>query len=514
MDGESGQPLNAVSVTLSRLSTGQQIASTSTDAEGRFAFPNILPSDYRVSVRKDGYAEEGPFLPTGASVPRGTQVILQPNENVRSLEFKLRRESLITGRVLSSSGQPVAGVEVQLVSQAFDATGRKTYGLSSAAGTNDRGEFRLNGVFSGEYYLRAGVSEILRSTGEIGQPDSSVASSHLPTFYRSADSLSQATSLDVNSVSERAGIDIVLKRRSSMRYKITGELVDGRPAAARLGNPQYSFKPKDSEGRAVTRVFSPNADGTFEIQDVDPGEYVLTAQVQDPAVRPLSGATAAFHTLYTSVVVQVVSNDVSNVRLTIAPVSLEGSLKMEDGATVKDSVQVRLRKYDGNSPSPAPVRPDGTFTFMDLGIGNEYALSLSGLDPDMYIKEARLDAVDLRYQPLPVANTVMQPVEVVIGTKGGRLDGTVSKAGAVVAIIPEHRYRTDLFKSMTADAQGRFSFRGIPPGDYKVLAWEGLTRRYAFFDPDFLGRFEDSGRSIAISEGSLETVQPSLIPAR
>jgi hypothetical protein len=240
----------------------------------------------------------------------------------------------------------------------------------------------------------------------------------------------------------------------------------------------------------------------------------LTAQVQDPVARPTAPGTAfpGFHTLYASVPIHIVSSDIPNVLVTIEPVSLKGRLRMEDGTAPKDGLQVRLRKHDGNSPVPASVGVDGSFTFEDLGIGNEYALSVSGLEPDMYLKDARLNTVDLRYQLLPVTSASPLLVEILVGTRGGRIEGTTPKGGAVVAIIPAERYRTDLYKSAVADGQGRFSVRGIPPGEYKVFAWEKLTQRYLFFDPAFLGQFESAGKDITISEGSSETLQLSLIP--
>jgi hypothetical protein len=196
---------------------------------------------------------------------------------------------------------------------------------------------------------------------------------------------------------------------------------------------------------------------------------------------PPGTAFPGFHTLYASVPIQIVSSDIPNVRVTIEP----GRLRMEDGTAPKDGLQVRLRKHDGNSPVPASVGVDGSFTFEDLGIGNEYALSVSGLEPDMYLKDARLNTADLRYQLLPVTSASPLPVEILVGTRGGRIEGTAPKAGAVVAIIPAERYLSDLYRSAVADGQGRYSVRGIPPGEYKVFAWEKLTQRYIFFDPAF-----------------------------
>jgi hypothetical protein len=59
---------------------------------------------------------------------------------------------------------------------------------------------------------------------------------------------------------------------------------------------------------------------------------------------------------------------------------------------------------------------------------------------------------------------------------------------------------------------GRFTFLGLPPGDFKLFAWEpreGLE----FNDPDFIKDFEDRGAHVHIEAQHQKTVQLPVIPA-
>ncbi|MBI2149205.1 MAG: hypothetical protein HYU27_01190 [Acidobacteria bacterium] len=57
-----------------------------------------------------------------------------------------------------------------------------------------------------------------------------------------------------------------------------------------------------------------------------------------------------------------------------------------------------------------------------------------------------------------------------------------------------------------------FTFRGVPPGDYKVFSWEALES-YAFYDPAVLQQFEPKGKPVRVSESSKESVEARIIPA-
>jgi hypothetical protein len=70
-----------------------------------------------------------------------------------------------------------------------------------------------------------------------------------------------------------------------------------------------------------------------------------------------------------------------------------------------------------------------------------------------------------------------------------------------------------MFRVSSTDRAGRFQIKGLPPGDYKVFAWEGLDKD-AWLDPDFV-RNESRGQSVHIEEGKTQGVDiPIISPTR
>jgi protocatechuate 3,4-dioxygenase beta subunit len=96
---------------------------------------------------------------------------------------------------------------------------------------------------------------------------------------------------------------------------------------------------------------------------------------------------------------------------------------------------------------------------------------------------------------------------VVLGTNPGTLEGRVVDvrqqpvAAATVVLIPDGgiRFRVD-HKFTSTDASGRFQMQSIPPGDYKVFAWEEVERG-DWQDPDFVRDYESLGKPVRIEEG-------------
>jgi hypothetical protein len=119
-----------------------------------------------------------------------------------------------------------------------------------------------------------------------------------------------------------------------------------------------------------------------------------------------------------------------------------------------------------------------------------------------------------------VADGLDQPVEITINPKGATIRGVVQRAEsnsevpAGVTLVPARSRRNNplLYKRAETDASGRFSLRGVAPGDYSIFAWSALPPGQAEENSQFLTPFELRGTSVSVSPGGTINVQLSAIP--
>ncbi len=110
--------------------------------------------------------------------------------------------------------------------------------------------------------------------------------------------------------------------------------------------------------------------------------------------------------------------------------------------------------------------------------------------------------------------------EIVLGLRGGSIEGRVLNARqepvslATVVLLPEGQppFRPDRHKTFTTGESGRFQFRGLPPGEYRLLAWEDVDPG-AWFSPSFLSSYEGVALQLPLSEGERRALDVSVIPA-
>jgi hypothetical protein len=171
------------------------------------------------------------------------------------------------------------------------------------------------------------------------------------------------------------------------------------------------------------------------------------------------------------------------------------------------------------------VSANGAFPIR-LGVRRgDFNVDVLGLWPDMYVKEIRRGARDVLNEGLYIAPTESDlsamTLDVVIAMGAGAIDGSMlnSKdapvANAVVALVPvpAQRHRADLFRATTTDEAGEFSLSGIPPGDYKLFAWN-YANPGSWQAPDFLRRYESDGVPVHVEPKATQNHRLRVIPER
>ncbi len=84
--------------------------------------------------------------------------------------------------------------------------------------------------------------------------------------------------------------------------------------------------------------------------------------------------------------------------------------------------------------------------------------------------------------------------------------------GAVPDSNAARGFRTDMHRATQTDASGSFQLPRLPPGDYRIFAWEEADKD-AIMDLDFVRINEDKGTRVHIREGDRQNIELDVIPA-
>jgi hypothetical protein len=137
------------------------------------------------------------------------------------------------------------------------------------------------------------------------------------------------------------------------------------------------------------------------------------------------------------------------------------------------------------------------------------------------VKSQRLGSEDVLETPLDLTGGSGGSLSIVLDITTGEVSGAVTSEdgtpalNATVVLVPESAKRRELqqFYRMTATSTaGGYKFSGVPPGRYKLYAWERIPSG-AWMDPDILKPVESQGKAVDIQETSRDTVDLRALPA-
>jgi len=482
-----------------------EILRVATDSRGQFIFAGLPVGTYRLFIRAAGFSTRENGIPETVSL--GTPISLATDQRLAGLFFSVVPVGTITGDVQTHDGLPAARVPIKVSRSLYTPTGRIQLAVKSTS-TDIRGHFRLSGLNPGRYFLSAGTEKppSARMAEATGADDCA------PQYYPGADTLEMANPIDVTSGGE-LNVNLKISRQKSV--SVRGTIVDSQ-----TGKPpdsvQWQLIDRPESGNTIgyepPASYEPRT-GEFELRNVWLGVYLLEARsgTELSAMSPVAR---------TRIVVQ--DSGIENLHLyQIRPFEVAGRVSVDGSSEpTAQSGTVDVLPIDpqssGRMPSSAKVAADGNFKITGL-LPGEYLLRLQDSPAARtYIRDITYEANDILNFPWHFSGTGAGTIEIVRHAGTARLSGIVTNArseptAARVVLLPEARFRSDLYRSAASDRTGKFTFPDIVPGEYRLFAFDVLETG-AEFDPDFMKSYELQGRGIHIAESLTNSMDIRTVP--
>ena len=539
----TGEPLARATVTLARDRSPFQVLSTTTDASGRFSFPNVSPGEYRLQA-----SHQGPYIPAEYGQrkrgERGIPITIQPGQKITEIRLELAPTGSISGRILDRDGEPLGRAEVQALQSFYQDGHRGLYPVQTVM-TNDLGEYRLRLLQPGRYWIRARVLNPQEAQGQLSiRPPAATAPFFLsrstvipyvsrraldngaieeyleaPVYFPGVIDPGLATPLELGVGENPGGFDFTTASGHLPAQRIRGKIINsgtGQPAGR---NAAIVVVPRTPDSLVFTAAAQSVDDGSFEIKGVTSGSYFLFA-----TLYPAGSIGNPF--VYSGIASARISIDVGDKDLENLPVVVVPNFK----------IPVRL-VFEGETSDPSSTLKGNVQLFRDLPIGfggsqamkfiagavgeiegigpGDYRISRSGPG---YIQSARLGSADVLKDGLHLDHQPEGFLEVVIAettasVEGRVTDGTQAVSNAVVVLVPplNLRQRSNLYYVVATDGNGHFQIQPrIVPGDYKVFAWKDIEQG-AWQDPEVLERYENQGQPVSVNSDSKLNIDVRLV---
>jgi protocatechuate 3,4-dioxygenase beta subunit len=504
---QAGEPLRKATLRLAPYYAdhGSNISYTdTTDDAGKFVFERVLPGRYTLSAERTGFLSQNYGARGATTASPGSVFTLAAGQSMKDLNFKLFPQGVITGRVTDADGDPMPGIQV-FAMQMYRVRGQRGLSPTGRAQTDDQGSFRIANLSPGPYYVSADdMQSRVRAQDNAVRPGRVLnRASNVTTYYPDSLDAAGATALQIVAGSELRGVDIRMRRERV--FSIRGVMIDaatGKPATTDLsahlkGTSRSSFDPSWQT--------SSREDGTFELRNLLPGEYVLMASTSN------RGAMA-----YGREEVSIADSDISGVKLTLEQgVTVTGTVKLE-GDGPPGRLEIFLSEMEGayGHAYSAQAKGDGTFELHGIASG-KYAVGTEFRPDGVYLKSVRFGGQDVTHAMLDFTSAVNGSLDILLSPLAAEVSGTVKNkdgaamTGVEVTLWPKQGLSKSVYRG-TTDQNGDFRIAGVAPGDYSINAWEDLDP-YLSFDLEFLKRFASPETTITLEEGAHQTAQPKLI---
>ena len=514
---------------------------TTADRNGKFVIPNVKPGPYRLVATGPGYAdtEYGQVSPGSSAKP----FVVRVGERLTGLRVVMKPGGVITGRVVSR-GNPSPSIHVTAGVLSYALDGRPVWKKLLSGVTNDLGEYSIFWLPPGRYYVMAEIWTAFPPLAFVkpgggdevstSRPPKSFVSpitvfskglqpigdTEIPmsTFFPRTTDWHEARAIEISAGAEIRNVDIDITPVPALHVRgtVTGLPLNpqGQPV-----QPQIELFALDSTSRLANVQGDPA--GNFDLARVNRGSYLLRATAGN-----FSGSAR----------VEIRDQDANGVTVGVSPgVPVSGRIVVERSDIPLEGLVVEFIDERGNRTQARP-EADGSFTMVNRRYDERYRVFVSPITlppgagivrngtprpvpsvfQNAYVKRITLGNVDVLNDGLLLTDSPNTALVITIGANAGSLEGRVSSgqqtvAGTTVVLIPEsgQRFHVNHQFALTDEA-GRFQINSVPPGDYKVFAWDSIEPG-AWQNIDFVRAYESQGRLVHINEGEKKDL-PALTP--
>jgi protocatechuate 3,4-dioxygenase beta subunit len=396
-----------------------------TDAEGRFAFDGVPDGKYQVVLDEDGYRDT-----------RSGKLDLKSGHEVGDVALVADPGLSVEGRVTDAAGQGlpnayVSGRRPRSLTNMYSGLdgGHPTHGTADA-----EGRFRLVGFDPGGVHLEVRLSGYIEAEQEV-----------------------QAGAVDVT----------VVMQASVSLSGIVVSTADGEPVAefrAGLTPSGGLFDPSDPlgmekrmTGARSSQVFRDRADGTFTLEDLEPGTYDLTVHAEGFGDTTVAGIELGVEGRKGQIVMLPPESVVTGqVVAALSGLPIEGALV----APAKSSpIEQMFEGMLGKGPR-STTDAEGRFR-------------VGGLDSrPLNLHVQHDDFRERTEEAIVLAAGETRDLGRIVLSSGGRVHGRVldqrgDGVPSVVVLLTNATGTT--IKRDSTDPEGRYSIGGLPPGTFNVM---------------------------------------------
>ena len=499
VNAKSGQPVHDAEVTLTRtpsLRQGRVLAASSfTDDQGHFAFPNMPSGKFELHVGHRGYIgadydqhdSGSTAVVTGESPETATL-------DIAHLQFLLAPQGVLYGTVTEDSGDPVPGAQISLYRQ---DPSRGTGGIvrASMANADEQGNYEIANLAPGSYFLSVSGSPWYLTQPQpapsksAGQPRSPLDVAYAVTFYPDATDAAFAAPIAV-AAGDRIPVNLSLHPVPSLH--ITMQIPSAGPNRG-FSAPQLLQQVFGTTNYIQPRMMfnGPNErDGstTVELTGIAPGQYEMAL------IGPNNDSNR-------ETAVNLTFDENLDISAATPLASVSGKLAAAGGGKLPQSLFLVLSPQEGETRDTSRVEADGSFHFRSVRPGTYELIASTGEYPMTVTQLAASGAsvagrlIKIGSDPVTLTANVAETTAIIHGF--ARSNGK-SAPGVFLLLVPTNpNAGREAWRTNQSDSDGSFDFPQVMPGQYTLLAiQEGWTLDWS--SPESIAKYMPGGLKVVV----------------